>query len=113
MYSDEEETNIGDTQVIKNILEGLGFEKLITIDNTKNIFENERYEIVLEDVKELGKFIEIEYHGKELHVTNADVLDRKKMMRDYLDSLGLDLGIEQNSGKPELMLNKLREKTIF
>ena len=109
LYSDELETEVSDSETIIKILETLGFSHLVTIDNTKFFFYTSEYEIVLEDVKKLGVFIEIEYIGDKKHEDHIEIENCKNNMRKYIDSLGLKIRQEENAGKPELMLRKISD----
>ncbi len=110
LYSDEFETTIGDINTLENILKILGFKELIVIDNIKTIFKTEKYEIAIESVKGLGDFIEIEYHGADNIKSHEEVESVKQDIRQYIKSLGIDIGKELNAGKPELMLSKINNK---
>jgi adenylate cyclase class 2 len=99
-YSDEHETVIADINVMRKILEHLGFKELVVIDNTRHFFETDTFEIVLEDVVGLGEFIEVEWIS-----TIADPMAVKEKIRSFIKTL--DPGAEElNAGKPELMLRK-------
>lgn len=102
-HSDEYETEIGDFDTAVHIVEKLGLKELVRIDNEKHIYETPDYEIVLEDVKNLGLFLEVE---KREAVDDDKVLQAKEEIRVFLTSLGIVFGKEQNAGKPELMLRK-------
>ena len=102
-HSDEYEIEIMSFDTGIEIITKLGLTELIRIDNEKHTYKNDQYEIVFEDVKDLGLFIEIE---KLDQVDDDQVLKTKEEMRQFLTSLGISLGEEQNAGKPELMLRK-------
>ena len=102
LYSNEYETEIKDIEVLKEILNRLGLKKLITIKNNKTTYTYNNYEIVLEEVEDLGYFMEVEYSTKE----DVDVKEIKKQIQTFIDSLGLKVSKELNIGKPELMLKK-------
>ena len=109
LYSNEYETEIKDIEVLKEILNRLGLKKLITIKNNKTTYTYNNYEIVLEEVEDLGYFMEVEYSTKE----DVDVKEIKKQIQTFIDSLGLKVSKELNVGKPELMLKKKNIKTLF
>jgi len=102
-HSDEFETVINDFDITLQIIEKLGLKELIRIDNEKHTFVSSDYEIVLEDVKDLGLFIEVE---KLIQVSDDKVMETKEEIRLFLKNLDLLLGEEQNAGKPELMLKR-------
>ncbi|MCF7865174.1 MAG: class IV adenylate cyclase [Candidatus Pacebacteria bacterium] len=103
-YSDEYETGIDNFDTALQIQQHLGFEELVRIDNTKYTYLTDVYEIVLEDVKDLGLFLEVE---KLEQVSDDKVLEVKEGIRNFIKTLGISLGEEQNAGKPELMLRKI------
>jgi predicted adenylyl cyclase CyaB len=103
LYSDENETEIESFNDMKSILEKLGFEVLIEIINTKTKFIIDNYEIVIEKVKDLGNFLEIEIIDSE-GIENIE--EAKEEIRTFLNALGIKVGDEMNAGKPELMLRK-------
>jgi len=102
-HSDEYETEIGDFTTALEINRHLGFEELVRIDNTKYTYMTPDYEIVLEDVKNLGLFIEVE---KLTQVSDDKVAKTKEEIRSFLKTLNIEYGEEQSAGKPELMMRK-------
>lgn len=102
-YSDEFETSVGDFNAGMQIVSHLGLQELIKIDNNKHTFVTPKYEIVLEDVKDLGLFLEVELLEQ---VEDSEVMRAKKDIENFIVSLGLSVSPELNAGKPELMLRK-------
>lgn len=102
-HSDEYETEIKDFDVAMQVIEKLGLVELVRIGSEKHTYTTSEYEIVLEDVKGLGLFLEVENLSE---VSDEKVGEVKKGIRTFLASLSVDLGEEQNAGKPELMLRK-------
>ncbi|MEO5645905.1 MAG: class IV adenylate cyclase [Candidatus Paceibacterota bacterium] len=102
-HSDEYETGVADLDVMIAVIEKLGLVEMVRIDNFKHTFITPDYEIVLEDVKDLGLFMEVE---KLAQVSDEEVLSAKEEIRTFLKTLNIDFGEEQNAGKPELMLRK-------
>lgn len=100
-HSDEHEIEISDPQTALKIVKHLGFKELVKIENTKHIFLSDKYEIVLEDVKRLGLFLEVESIS-----LSGDVRKIKSDILKFIKSLGIRTGVELNSGKPELLLKK-------
>lgn len=105
LLSNEHEIRCTNSEGAISILKQLGLEKLVTVDNTKHIFRTEQYEIVLEEVKELGNFVEVEFIGEGTNLTANEI---KSEMRRFISKLQLAIGAELNSGKPELLLLKQR-----
>lgn len=102
LYSDEYETTIGDLVMLNKIIERLGLVPLLTIHNKKKTYVTDKYEIVLEDVKDLGHFLEVEFCTNE----DVDVKKVKEEIQEFIDSLGIKVSEELNMGKPEMMIKR-------
>ncbi len=102
-HSDEYETEIEDFDAAIQINKNLGFTELVRVENIKYVFKHPLYEIVLEEVKDLGLFLEVE---KLDQVSDEQVAALKQEIRQFLKSLPIEFGKEQNMGKPELLLRK-------
>jgi len=103
LYSDEHEIEVSGFETTIEILKHLGMEILVEIENKKHTFLTDKYEIVLEEVKNLGLFLEVEC----LEINNdGKVVETKKEIWNFIQSLGIKTGEELNTGKPELMLKK-------
>lgn len=105
LYSNEYETEVESINMIKEILNRLGLKELLIIKNKKKIFKYEEYEIVLEDVENLGYFMEVEYCTSD----DVDVKEIKSDIQKFIDSLELNVSEELNMGKLEMLL---RNKNI-
>ncbi|MBT4870010.1 MAG: class IV adenylate cyclase [Candidatus Diapherotrites archaeon] len=103
IYSDEEETQVNDFRVTTKIISHLGLKPLIEIDNIKHTFLTNEYEIVLEEVKGLGLFLEVE---RQNITKTENISEVKQKILDFINSLGIKVSKELNAGKPELMLKK-------
>lgn len=102
-YSDEYEIEVSDFAKASQIIENHGFEELVKVENKKYIFCNEKYEVVFEDVTDLGYFLEVEVRGD---VEVEDVPKEKDCIRDFVKKLDIEVAKELNSGKPELLIKK-------
>lgn len=111
VYSDEYETEVSDIETIQQILDTLWFKELVVVDNLKYVFTNQNYEIVLEEVEDLWLFIEIELLNRD--VAEKDIKKQKDIMKQYLESLWLQISDELHSGKPELLLKKRKKHSYF
>ncbi len=60
LYCDEYETEVDDTMQMHKILDALGYKKDIVIDKTRRVYEYQYFEFAIDQVKELGNFVEIE-----------------------------------------------------
>lgn len=102
LYSNEYETKVESIEMVREIFTKLGLKKFIEIDNNKEIYRTEKYEIALENVKDLGIFLEVEY------CTDADVnVDEiKNEIQQFIDNLNIKVSEELNMGKPEMYMRK-------
>jgi len=82
---EEHETPVGDDDAAAGVLAGLGFEPAATVDKQREYYEYEEYTIVLDDVTDLGTFVEV-----ERETTEAEVEAVREGAIDLLDRLGLD-----------------------
>ena len=104
LYSDEYETEVGNIYMITEILKKLGLKELLTIHNSKRTYVTDKYEIVLETVKNLGYFLEVEYCTNE----DVSVSSVKEEIQKFIDGLGIKVSGELNMGKPEMMIKKFK-----
>ena len=102
LYSNEYETKVENIDIIREIFNKLGLKKFIVIDNKKETYKYKEYEIVIEDVKDLGLFMEVEYCTNE----DVDVKEIKKEIQNFIDSLNINVSKELNMGKPEMYIKK-------
>lgn len=103
LFSDEHETEVSDERVIRSLLEGMGFSELVMVQNTKHVFMTSQFEVVLEDVRGLGLFLEVEMR----RVREGDgVQAMRKEIQDFVDHLRVRVGKELHVGKPELLLKQ-------
>lgn len=102
LYSNEYETKIESITIMKEIFKKLGLVKFIEIDNKKETYTYNDYEIVIEDVKDLGIFMEVEYCTR----ADVDVKLIKKEIKNFIKDLGLNVSEELNMGKPEMYIKK-------
>ena len=105
-HSDEYETEISDFNTALKIINHLCLKPLVKIDNTKYTYLTDEYEIVLEKVKDLGIFLEVELLTVD---DNCDIESLKNKIRKYIKSFEFDFE-ELNIGKPELMLRMQKNK---
>jgi predicted adenylyl cyclase CyaB len=107
LYSDEYETEVENFLKTEEIFKKLGLKELVRIENTKSTFVNDLYEVVLEDVKGLGLFVEVERHNVG---ARENIVKVKKEIVDWIQKMGIRVSAELAMGKPELMLRKKKKK---
>lgn len=95
----EYETTVSSKDQIEKILSALGFQLMIEVKKTRRIWLFDEVEISMDEVDELGSFIELEYKGQASDVDQA---------RDYLHGMLAKLGAETDElasiGYPHLLL---------
>lgn len=109
LYSDEYETSINNAKILKEILGNLGLKTLLVLESEKTYYKYKDYEIVLENVVDLGTFLEVELQKE---ISEDEVIDEKKKVQLIINKLGLNVSKELNAGKPELYLNKNHVKIL-
>ena len=107
LYADEWETRIDDPAIMQSILEHLGYEALVVVNNTREVFITEDYEIVLEDVKDLGLFLEVEALSPK-----DDARIVRERIFSLLSSLEMTISGESKAGKAELLYAKKLGKNV-
>lgn len=102
LYSDEYETFCENFDVACKIVSMLGLEELIVVKNKRRTYKSGEYEIVLDDIKDYGLFIEVE----KLTSSDVDVKKVKEEIRKFIKTLNLSDVHEFNVGKNQIMLAK-------
>lgn len=98
---DEFETKIDNINALKNILKSLNFEEIIKVDKIRRTWIYKKTEIAIDEIKELGNFIEIEAKGNF-----SDVEEAKKYLNLILKELGAEIGEQDFEGYPYKILKK-------
>ena len=106
-HCDEYETKIGKSNALKKIFSALNFRKLITVDKKREIYNyKNEFEISLDEVKDLGYFVEIEAK-KDF----GGVRETRKKIFEFTKKLGFDSFKEDkkiSKGYPYLLMRKKR-----
>lgn len=95
---------IENIQEAEKHLSMLGFEKMLRLKYKNYMYENEEYVVYLQEVKDLGVFIELE--AKEPNDKSVDNLIK------YIKTMNLQIGTEFNVRKAELLYNKLNKNSL-
>lgn len=102
-HCDEFETEIADPVRLRKIFSAIDIKPLVAVDKQREVFIfNDELEVVLDNVKGLGFFMEIETlkdFGSVSEGTNA--------IFDFAKQLGLDVGKTVERGYPYLLMDKL------
>jgi len=102
-YAEEYETEISDPDEFGKILGFLDFKKVITVDKKRGYWDCGDFEVSLDNVKELGFFIEAEASGS--FKNNAEA---KQECVNFLKKLGIE-NVESSQikkGYPVLLLER-------
>jgi len=98
---DEFETKIDDLSALKNILANLDFKAIIVVDKLRRSWQHNQTEISIDEVKDLGDFIELEAKGDFSSVTEAE-----RHMKNILKQLGAEIQEQDYEGYPYRLLKK-------
>jgi adenylate cyclase class 2 len=101
-HSDEYETGVDDPETLRQALLKQQYTPLVVVDCQKTKYMWKEYEITLEDVTNLGVFLEIE-HVADQH---DDIALVKAQIREDMKKLGFTTLEEVTTGKPEFLLRK-------
>ncbi len=102
-YSDEYETEVNSYEMMEDIIKRLGLEEQIVVHNKRRTYKHKDFNIELEEVENLGLFLEVE---KVVADDTADLDAVKNEVRAFIKSLGLTNVRELDLGKNQLMLMK-------
>lgn len=100
-HCDEFETTVTAPKALKQILAALDFQEIIKVDKYREKYQLAAMEFSLDNVKDLGIFLEIEYKGEDQNVAaiNQD-------FARYQTLLQTALGRRNYRGYPYLLLEK-------
>ena len=80
----EFEVEVDNLEIFKQILEGLNFPLLGTIDKKRETFELDNLSITIDEVKDVDNFIEVEADGEE-----SEIEEKKQECIDMLEKIGI------------------------
>lgn len=109
-HADEYETKIEDIEQLRNIFLALKFRTLIKVEKMRKRYSHKDFEISLDQVKNLGDFLEIEYKGT--------TEDNPKKITDSMIKLLKDVGVGKITrnyvGYPFMMLfpKEIKEEVL-
>ncbi|UCG95390.1 MAG: class IV adenylate cyclase [archaeon] len=100
-HCDEINIEVREPEQIRKLFTALNFKKLVTVDKQREIYSNDGFEIVLDFVKDLGHFIEIE-SKKDF----GGVEETRKKLFEFAKNLGIDSSNPDKLGYPFSLLKK-------
>ena len=86
LVSDEYEFAVNDGNAARQMLTALGWQKVVTVDKVRLESKTKDYTICIDEVAELGLFIELEVLTED----SADVKDIQQQMCNFLKNLNID-----------------------
>ena len=86
LVSDEYEFAVDDGNAARQMLAALGWQKIVTVDKVRLESKTKDYTICIDEVAELGLFIELEVLTED----SADVKNIQQQMRNFLKNLNID-----------------------
>lgn len=106
IHLEEHESEISDLEQVIKILECLGIEQVLTLHKVRNSFiYQDIFEISLDNVFDLGYFIEIEVKNNTLSVSDVN-----QKLKELTSSLGLSLSSRNLDGYANMLYEKLHRK---
>jgi len=106
-YSTEKNVNVSDTKTTIEILKTVGFREHLIIDKEREIFENKNFHITIDNVKNLGFFVEIEWVGTGDNEEEGNNIFFKGVSQGGVYKIIKGLCLEKSK---ELGLEKLQDK---
>ncbi len=101
-HCDEYETTIGSLAELRSILRALKFEPIITVHKQRRSYLYKEYEVSLDEVKDLGSFVEIELKSEK----EQDPHDVTEGMMTFLQRFSVGVVSRDFKGYPKLLLEK-------
>ncbi len=101
LKTDEYETKIENPEIMHEILERIGIKRKVTVTKHRKYFHYEDFEIVIDNIKELGFFLEI-----EAKIINDSLEKTKEKCYKVLEKLGIKWKKAPNTGYPDMILNQ-------
>ena len=100
LKTDEYESNVEDPKMVSEILKKLKMTNKVTVKKHRKYYEYKDFEILIDNIKGLGTFIEVEARVVE------DLEKTRKSCYDILDELGIEWKKAPEMGYPDMLLEK-------
>ncbi|HEY1835486.1 MAG TPA: class IV adenylate cyclase [Candidatus Saccharimonadales bacterium] len=101
-HCDEFESELSDGEAMRKLLEALYFTELIVVDKRREEWQLTDVIIALDTIKDLGSFVEFEYHGDAKTVNEAH-----RRIEQCIAKLDAKLG-DTHTGYPHQLIAKRR-----
>lgn len=100
-HCDEYETNVDDAEQMRNIFEAINLKPVIVVEKRRKSWRYMDYEVSVDEVTDLGSFVEVEYKGAEAKPDSEKIVGE---MAEFLRKVGCTK-IERNyTGYPFMIL---------
>lgn len=104
-HCDEYVLEIKDVESAEKLLNALDFKKVVVVEKRRSIWMYNQIEISIDEVKHLGKFVELEAKGEK------PIEELLKELENLADKLELIKDSTMNLGYPILLLNNEEAKS--
>jgi adenylate cyclase class 2 len=101
-HCDEFETEVENADAVKRMFVALGFVPVAMLDKRRRSFMFKNVEVSIDQVAELGDFIELEYYGDE-----PDIDAARQKLYDTVKEIGANVGEQDHYGKIYLLMEKM------
>lgn len=106
IHLEEHECEVLNLEQVIKILECLGIEKVLTLHKVRNSFIYQNiFEISLDNVQDLGYFIEIEVKDDNLSVSDANI-----KLKELISFLDLSFSSRNLDGYANMLYEKIKKK---
>ena len=97
---------VKDIEASEKFLNVLGYERYLRMIDTNYMYENDKYTVYIQDIKDLGVFLEVE--AKNIEDEEKTVLD----LIEYVKALELNIGTKFDIRKAELLYKYYKENGV-
>lgn len=97
----EVETIVKDGKAVEEIIMAIGAEHAVNVTKTRRMARLDDLEIIIDEIEELGTFLELSVEG-----SNVDVESARKTINSFLESLGIPLDRVEYRGYPTILLEE-------
>ncbi|MBZ1345272.1 MAG: class IV adenylate cyclase [Candidatus Nealsonbacteria bacterium] len=103
--TDEYETFIDKPKIVEEIFKKIGLIPKVTVIKTRKYFDCNNFEVILDQVKGLGNFMEI-----EAKKNFGGIQKTRKACLDFLKKLNIKYEMQAQMGYPRMLYQKLKKK---
>jgi adenylate cyclase class 2 len=97
----EVETLVQDGAVVEEIITEIGAELAVTVTKNRRMTRNAELEVIIDEIDELGTFLELSVEGDDLDVPAA-----RQTINDFLKKLGIAPERVELRGYPTILLEE-------